>query len=171
MYYKIVENFGPENGEKWKGYLQWRGLSLTKFDSVDGILRPDLFAPESKEDWQHCVNKDFKINMITDLDYAKIVLKRYNNSALVGVEIELEKGYVSKAGLLGYDIIDGYRDVSLVTNWGTDGEGIINNHVMLNGLIRDADQAFKIRDRLRDDYSGDPHAEACGVWAIYETSI
>jgi hypothetical protein len=60
MYYKIIERFGPEDGDKWKKYLHWRGLQLTSFDSVYGILRPDLFEPVSKEDWNHCVNEDCK---------------------------------------------------------------------------------------------------------------
>ena len=56
-----MEKFGPEDGDKWKRYLDLRGLNLTKFDSVDGILRPDLFAPDSDEDWQHCVNENDKL--------------------------------------------------------------------------------------------------------------
>ena len=61
MYYKIVEKFGPENGDRWERYLDCRGLDLIKFDSVDGVLRPDLFEPESNEDWKNCVNEDFKL--------------------------------------------------------------------------------------------------------------
>ena len=169
-YYKIVENFGPEDGDRWKRYLYWRGLNLTKFDSADAILRPDLFAPDSDEDWQHCLNENFKLSIITDLDYARRILKRYGNSVLIGVEIEIEEGYAPKAKFLGYDIIDGYCDVSLITNWGTDDEGLINNHVMFNGLISDQVQVFKIRNKLRADYPEDSHAEACEVWAIYEVS-
>ncbi len=91
MYYKIIERFGPEDGDKWKKYLHWRGLQLTSFDSVDGILRPNLFEPASKEDWNHCVNEDFKLSLITHLDYAKKILRNHKNSVLVSVEIELEK--------------------------------------------------------------------------------
>ena len=43
MYYKIVERFGPECGDRWRGYLKWRRFNLSGFDSVDAILRPDLF--------------------------------------------------------------------------------------------------------------------------------
>jgi len=168
MYYKIVEKFGPEDGDRWQGYIDWRGLDLIKFDSVDGILRPDLFEPDSAEDWQNCVNENFKLNIITNLDYEKNILNRYDKSALVGVEIELEEDYIPQDGFLGYDIIDGYCDVSLVTNWGTDDEGLINNYVMQNGLISDLGLAIQIRNKLRKEFSEDSHAEACEVWAIYE---
>ncbi len=167
MYYKIVSSFGPEEGDRWRGYLAWRGLDLTGFDSVDGILRPDLFAPESDEDWRNCVNENFKLGLLTNLDYAKSIKGRYDNPALVGVEIELEEGYVAKDGLLGFDIIDGHCGVSLVTNWGTDPEGLIDSHVMPNGLIGDFRRALRVRDSLRQRFPKDPHAENCEVWAIY----
>ena len=172
MHYKLVERFGPEDGDRWRSYLEWRGLNLTSFDSVDGILRPDLFEPESVEDWHNCVNEDDKLNLITSLDYAKKILDRYDNPALIGVEIELEEeGYVPMDGLLGFDIIDAYCDVSLVTNWGTDEESIINNYVMANGLIGELVPALRIRDSLRKGFSEDSHAEQCEVWAIYRVAI
>ena len=170
MYYKIVERFGPEDREKWQNYLKWRGLTLVGFDSVDGILRPDLFQPESDEDWRNCVNENNKLSLITDLDYARRVANRFENPVLVGVEIELEEGYVPKEGLLGFDIIDSYCDVSLVTNWGTDEEGLINSFVLPNGLIGDLGRALQIRKLLRNDFSEDPHAENCEVWAVFRVN-
>lgn len=167
MYYKIVDRFCSQDGEKWHTYLESRGLNLASFDSVDGILRLDLFEPESDEDWHNCVNENYKLSFITNLDYATRILNRYDNSVLVGVEIELEEGYVPKDRLLGFDIIDGYCDVSLVTNWGTDEEDIINSHVMPNGIICDFSRALQIRNLLRKKFSEDPHAENCDVWAIY----
>jgi hypothetical protein len=170
MYYKIVERFGPEDGDRWQNYLEWRGLNLSSFDSMDGILRPDLFKPESDEDWRNCVNEQFKLNLITNLEYARGILDRYDNSVLVGVEIELQEGYNPEDGLLGFDIIDSYCDVSLVTNWGTDEESIINNYVMNNGLIGALGRALQIRDLLRKEFSEDSHAENCEVWAVYRVN-
>lgn len=56
----------------WVSYNEWRGLHLTEFDSVDGILRPNLFEPELQIDWDNCVNEDYMINFITNLEYAKV---------------------------------------------------------------------------------------------------
>jgi hypothetical protein len=171
MYYKIVESFGPLDSDKWRSYIQWRGLDLTGFDSVDGILRPDLFMPESKEDWHNCVNEDNKLSLITNHDYARKILDQHNKAVLVGVDIELEEGYIPKDGFLGFDIIDGYCDISLVTNWGTDEEDLISEHVMTNGLIGDLDRSLLIRNRLRKDFPEDAHAQNCEVWAIYEVAV
>ena len=165
MYYKIIEKFGTEH-EGWKKFTEFRKLKLTRFDSVDGILCPDLFKPESEEDWANCVNDNFKLNLITNLKYARSILKRFKNAILVGVDIELEKDYMPKDNLLGFDIIDGYCDVSLLTNWGNDEDGIFVDIIKDNGLIEDLETALKTRDTLRYNYPKDPHAEKCEVWGF-----
>ena len=165
MYYKIIGKFGPSDVERWQSYLKWRGLDLTCFDSVDGILRPDLFNPRSHEDWANCVNEDFKLHLITNLNYARKILHRYHNTNIVGVETELDEAYESEEGLLGYDIIDG--SISVLTNWGTNAENLINPHLMPNGLIGDLAQALRIRNLLRQKFPDDPHVKKSEVWAVY----
>jgi hypothetical protein len=172
MYYKVVERFGPQDGERWQSYLAWRGLGLDRFDSVDAILRPDLFVPQSAQDWDNCVNADDKLSLITDREYAIQVADRYDNAVLLGVEIELDEGHVPQDGLLGFDIIDEYCNVSLVTNWGTEGGSVIDDsQIMSNGLIRDFGQALQIRDLLRGRFPEDPHAGNCEVWAVYSVDV
>ena len=165
MYYKIIEKFSPSDEERWQSYLKSRGLDLTCFDSVDSILRPDLFDPRSHEDWANCVNENYKLNLITNSNYARKILPRYHNADLVGVEIELDEAYMPKDSLLGYDIIDG--SISVLTNWGTDTENLINPHLMPNGLIGDLTQAFRIRNLLRQKFPDDPHVKESEVWAVY----
>ena len=93
------------------------------------------------------------------------------NPCLVGVETEVEEDYLGKDGLLGFDILDGDGGVSLITNWGTDEEGVIDRQVSPNGLIVDLVSALALRDRLRRDFSEDPHAAECDLWAIYRTDL
>ena len=172
MYYKIVEEFGPKSGEKWQGYIKWRKLThLTSFDSIDAILRPDLFTPATEEDFKHCINADYKINLITDLSYAQKIARQFDDADLVGVEIELKEGYVAQSNLLGYDIIDGYGGVSLLTNWGTDDQRIMSSLIMKNGLVHDFNKALEIRNTLRERFPEDAHACACQVWAIYRIRV
>src|SRR3982750_4160943 len=110
MLYRIVAKFGPSDGKRWSDYLQWRGLHLTRFDSVDGILRPSLFAPKTEQDWQHCVSEDFKTDLITDLSFANSILLRYEDAEIVGIELEVDERHVPGPNFVGYDIIDGYCD-------------------------------------------------------------
>ncbi|MCF6285370.1 MAG: hypothetical protein L3K26_09300 [Candidatus Hydrogenedentes bacterium] len=165
MYYKIVEQFAPQNGEIWLGYLRWRGLNLNRFDSLDGILRPDLFVPKSRMDWDNCVNEDFKLSLITNLGFAQATLGRFDDPFLLGVEIELNEGHAPKDGLLGFDIMERECHVSLVTNCGRDD--LIDDHVMPNGLIGDLQRVLLIRDSLRKGSFADAHAEHGEVWAVY----
>lgn len=170
MYYKVVEQFGPNKGACWTDYLKWRGLNLTKFDSVDGILRKDLFNPESEADWANCVQENFKVSMITSLEYARKIQRQHDKAEIVGIEFPVDSQYKAKTGLLGFDVIDSNWDVSILTNWGTDEEGIFSNLVLKNGLLGDITQAFQIRDILRKKFPEDHHASECDVCAIYEVS-
>ena len=77
MYYKIIEKFSPSDGERWQSYLKWRGLDLTCFDSVDVLLRPSVFYPQSHEDWANRVNEDYKLSLITNSNYSRAILHRY----------------------------------------------------------------------------------------------
>jgi len=168
MYYKIIEQFGPQSDDRWQQYLRWRRLALTAFDSVDGILRPDLFTPESESDWKNCATEINRIHLITSLDYAKQLSVRTPNSVLVGVDIEISKEYVPEKNLLGFDIIDEFGDVSLVTNWGSDEVNILDNHIAPNGLLHDLNQALKLQNILRQNFPDDSHAWNCRTWAVYQ---
>ena len=171
MYYKIIEQFGPNDGEKWTGYINWRGLALESFDSVDSLLRPDLFIPKSNSDWENCVNEDFKLSLITNSQYAESIIPSYKNAILIGVETDIGERYETKESFLGFDIIDEQCSISLLTNWGTDDENIMNPHIENNGLVKDLKQAINIKNILRNTFSEDAHAEFCEVWAIYKTSL
>lgn len=171
MEYKIIQSFGPESGERWKQYLNWRRLQLTSFDSVDSILRPDLFTPESAEEWQNCVNADNCLSLITSLEYARKLLGKYENGLIVGVERGIERDFKPDPGLLGYDIIDGYCSVSLLTNWGTDDENLFTSHLSANGLLSELELAISVRDKLRSCFSEDSHANGCTVWGVYDVAV
>ena len=167
MYYKIVDKFGPESGDAWSSYLSWRGLELSRFDSVDGILRGDRFTPESEDDWNNCLAEMDLPVLIKNLEYAKSIKAKHAASELVGVEINIEKDYLEKRNLLGYEVIDSEWDVSMLTNWGTDEEGLFSQYIESNALIASAQTALQVRDSLRRLFPEDAHACECSVWAVY----
>ncbi len=167
MYYKIVEKFGPDEGARWKDYLRWRGLQLTRFDSVDGPLRGNLFSPESEDDWNNYIQEDFKVCLITNLEYAKKIQQLHEHSEIVGIDFPMDSNYRTMAGCLGFDILDSHWDVSLLTDWGTDEERIFSDEIMENGLMNDLTRAFQIRDVLRTRFPDDHHARDCDVCAVY----
>ena len=171
MLYKVVEKFGPSSKESWNNYIKWRKLELSSFDSADAIMRPSVFEPSSVEDWDNCINEDYKLNFITNLEYAKKIQKKYPNSEIIALDIELETEPDTKEGFLGYDIIDSYYDISLLSNWGVEDIEFINSKLEKNALIADFKTAVELRDYLRLNYSEDSHADECSIWAIYEVLL
>ena len=131
MLFKIIESFSPSNGDKWTSYCNWRGMRFERFDSIDGILRPSLFDPTEVEDWAHIVNEDFMLHFFTDFNYAAKKRRQIGVGDLVGVRFEEHDE--ADEHFLGYDLIDGYCDVSLLTNWGNDVE-LINRSLSPNAL-------------------------------------
>ena len=171
MHFKVIEQFGPDDKESWNSYISWRGLDLKTFDSIDAILRPSLFEPESAEDWDNCVYEDFRTNLISNFSYAKQIYQNFTNAALVGVVPDIDSDYESQENLLGYDILDGYSEVSLLTNWGADEDDVFSKLVRQNGLIHDLNKCIEIRDILRNQFGEDSHACGCSVWAIYKSVV
>ena len=169
MLYKVVDRFGPDSGDLWRDYLaQSHYGQLTSFDSVDSALRGDCPFPESGEDWSNCILEDFKLSLITNLDYARNVHSRFPNLDLIAVDIELDVDYVQHERILGYDIIDDQCGNSLIANWRNDIETFNAIEFQNNGLIEELLVALRLRDYLRRTYASDPHARGCHVWGIYD---
>ena len=67
---------------------------------------------------------------------------------------------------LGFDIIDSYNSVSLLTNWGNEME-TINQALASNALITDWETARKIHEELHEHWGNDGHVEGCRIVSIY----
>jgi hypothetical protein len=167
MFYVILEEFGPAKGESWTAYLQWRGLILSGFDSVDGILRPSLFTPRTEEDWRHVVQADFMSHLITDQPYASSKHADLNKGALVGLSLDDHKPLDDR--FLGFDIVDRFFQVSLLTNWGND-VACVNRAIGPCGLISEFDVVRGIQAELVASYTNDAHVDRCRIVSVYKTA-
>ena len=173
MPYKVVRQFGPQNGTAWTRYLEWSKLNqITDFCSLDSILNNSVFTPSTAKDWDNCVNEDFKTDLITNLEFALHVQRNALQSRIFGVTIDPRSApsHEHFDQFLGYDIIDGYCDVSLLTNCGGFPDVFSNDLINQFGLIGDITIAYEVRDNLRNKYSTDSHAKACEVWAVYRVA-
>ena len=168
MYYKIIKSFESNPDMSFEQYKEWIGYShLKEFESVDSMFRKDLFEPHSIEDWENCVNDDFKLNLITNLEYAKKVQSKFQDGEIIGVEIELGEDYKPKPGLIGYDVLDDMCDVSLIANCKYEEDLFEKYEIASNCLIPTIEKAIEIRNIYRKD-KDDTHASNCEVWAIYK---
>lgn len=164
MLFTIVESFSPNDGDRWQSYCQWRGLAFKRFDSIDGILRPSLFDDPTGEDWHHVVNEDFKLHLITDYDYAVQKHREMSQGDLVG--LKFSEHDESNPRFLGFDLIDGYCDVSLLTNWGNDVDSI-NHSLSSNALVLSYQIIEAIQQELLRANGNDAHVEGCQIVSIY----
>ena len=165
MYFSIVESFGP-NCKGWQKYLAWRGVGLSSFESIDGMLRCPLFdSPKTTSEWTHVVNENCMNHLITDYNFALNMLSEIGAGDLVG--IKLNQHLLSHQNFLGFDLIDGLFDISLLTNWGND-IAIVNQHLGSNGLIKDLTIIQGIKEHLLGEYSHDGHVPGCQIVSIYD---
>jgi len=80
MKYIIIKKFGPDD-DRWQNYAQWAGLqNCQEYYSIDGMNSESLFKPESAEDWDNCINEDFKTHIITNLIFAKKIIFNFASS-------------------------------------------------------------------------------------------
>ncbi len=165
MFYTIVKSFSRADGDSWASYCNWRGIDFERFDSIDGLLRPSVFEPVTKEDWSHVILEDYKCHYITDSDYACRKHQEIGlHSILLGVSFDEQEE--DNPGFLGYDLIDGYLDVSLLTNWGNTCE-IINQNLSLCGLILSYEVVYEIKKYLTKFHGEDSHVADCSIVSIY----
>lgn len=164
MLFAVVQPFSPACGEGWKGYCSWRGITFDRFDSVDRILRPSLFSPNTAADWEHVIAADFRTHLIKDYDYALEARQRIGRGDIVGLRFEDHDE--RHPGFAGYDIIDGYCSVSLLTNWGND-IACINEALSPNALVRCLETARRIHQELLQKHASDAHVEGSQIVSVY----
>ncbi len=167
MFYTVIEYFGP-GVNAWASFTKDHYIkNLSCFDSIDGILCPSEFTPESVEDWENCLNNDSMTSYITNLEYALRIQKKYSHSRLLGLQCcENNDGMKT---FVGYDILDGGNNVSLITNWGPHDKNhpLRNFPIQNNGLISTFDAAQKAIKIFTDSHNEDPHVRGCQIWAIH----
>ena len=169
MYYKVIRQFGPSSGAEWTQYAAWRGLSgVSRFDSIDGILRPDLFSPVSQEDWDHCVQADLRTSLLKDGAYAQRVAGRIPGAVVVGVVPGVTEDTALPEGVVGFDLLDGDEHVSLLTNWGSDPAGLIRPYLSSNAIVSELRDAMALHALLLARFPEDPHVCGSSIWAVVD---
>jgi hypothetical protein len=165
MLYSIIEAFSPSNGDAWDKYCDWRGLRFERFDSIDGLLRPSLFDPKTPDYWRHVYQGDSAFQYLTDKQYAEQKHRDIGQGDLVGLRlIDHDKQHRS---FLGFDLLDGYFSVSLLTNWGNDVT-FINQALGSNALVSNLQAISSIQTQLFDQHGEDNHVEDCHIVSLYD---
>jgi hypothetical protein len=166
MYFSVIQSFGPQEGERWERYCAWRGLGFTAFESIDAIMCPSRFSPKTAADWQHAVCEDFKTHLIADEAYARTILERSPGCRLVAVG---SPGEPCGHRFCGYDVIDGWWEVSLLSNWGNDME-MVNRNLGANGLISSLPVVTAVHRWIMEHCGKDSHAAGSRIVSVHEVA-
>jgi hypothetical protein len=169
-----TEPFTPQDGDRWRTYIQWSGLTqLTEVVSLDQMLCPPILTEIKPEYWPHVVNEDFMLHYFLDLDFLKheIVSTARRNLMCVlrNPAEEPTRPPVEDFRFLGYDLVDVQNSVSALTNCGGFPEVFSNSELSSVGLLADFRRAVQVQAELRSRYPEESHAN-CNLWAIFRST-
>ena len=132
------------------------------------MLRPALFnGPENDNEWDYVLQEHFMLQFIKEHSFAVTKIKEIGKGIIVGVKCE--KHDATSDDFLGYELLDSYYDVSLLTNWGND-HSLINESISENGLVKSFETIQRIKNDLVSNYSEDAHAQKPNIISIYKVN-
>lgn len=173
MFYACKERFDADDGGRWLKYLQWLGRAdLRRIVSLDSMLCRTLVRFESDADWEFVVCEDFMLDFFTDLEFVLRRASSFPRSMVLAAVREPSHEDMSSFHhpdfeFAGFDIVDRESSISALLNCGGFPEVFSLTELSpASGLIPSLDRAFGIRDRLRELYPTERHAD-CHVWALW----
>lgn len=166
------EKFSPEtHPDGWQGYVEFSGFRhIRELVSADSILCGDVITELVDEDWDHNIHADNRILLFTDCNY---LLQRSGiDPAIHNILAILERpeqnceNVPSNFETCGFDILDSYDSVSVLTNCGQHPGIFDPNEVNEFGLLPNLERANEIAATLRKEFPDENHCRDCRVWLI-----
>jgi hypothetical protein len=166
------KRFCPQTDpEGWRGYLEFSGFRhIEELVSADSILCGDVITELVDEDWAHNFLSD---NCITRFRDSKYLLQRpgidlavHNVLAIIERPSQSCEPVPANFETCGFDILDTYDSVSVLTNCGQHPGIVDPNEVNQFGLIPSLERANEIAENLRKAFPKDAHCRDCRVWLI-----
>lgn len=165
-----IEPFSPHDGEKWRKYIEWSGLTqLVELLSLDPILCPSVLNDVKDEYWSHIVNEDFMLAFFLDSDFLRQQVANVQRKNLLCVFRNPSEAVTPPDGsfeFAGYDLVDVQHSASALTNCGGFPDVFSNAELSTVGLLPDFNRAVEVQKLLRQRHPEEPHAN-CHLWAIF----
>ncbi len=156
--------------ESWENYIQFSGFRhIKELVTADQILCPNLVEEITREDWNHNVQADNRINWFSDYLYLKNRVNFDHTKHNILAIREHPTVYADPPPYFencGFDILDSFDSISVLTNCGQFPDIFNPDEVNDYGLIDDLARAIDIADSLRRIHFDDPHCKDCKVWQI-----
>lgn len=172
-WYIATVQFSPADGESWKKYVQWSGLTqLRELVSLDPILCPTVLAEVKPAYWNYIVNEDFMLDYFLDFEYLKSEVAEIRRKNMLCVfRNPLEQPVPPPTAdfeFLGYDLVDVQNSASALCNCGGFPEVFANSELSVLGLLTDFVRAVEVQRALRSTFPEEAHAD-CHLWAIFRS--
>jgi hypothetical protein len=168
--YTARERFTPATADGWANYVAWIGFShIQELVSLDNTLCADLIRELAYADWSHNVQADYRITWFHDVDYLRQRFPwRAGRDQIIAM---IEQPLVEQPQPLGFtacgfDILDSYDSISVLTNCGPLPGIIDPNAVNIWGLIPSLTTVNAIAERIRTEFPEEPHCGDCRVWQV-----
>jgi hypothetical protein len=164
------QRFGPWCGERWADYIQWSGFQhIRELVSTDHMLCPAVLDELIDADWDYNIHADFKTYFFHDVEYLKrrITFDPARHNILSLIERPSSPTVADhNFEFCGYDILDSFDSVSVLTNCGAFPDVFDASEVNQYGLLDDFSRSLEIAAQLRKAEPDDPHCGNCRVWSL-----
>lgn len=140
--------------------------------TLDGLLCPAIFrGPPTEEGWNYLVLHDIPKTFFDDLDYLLGQVEDETEYQILAVVREPTQSDVlgftdERFDFKGYDLVEDETGISALTNCGGFPLAFSDGELSECGLVPDFENAYRIRDLLKQQYPDEHHAN-CAVWAIW----
>ncbi len=133
------------------------------------MLCPSAIGDLIDADWEHNVHEDYMTYLFRDFEYLKNRIDydaETQNLLAITIRPDSPPEQVSDFEFCGYDILDSYDSVSVLTNCGGFPEIFTAADINRLGLLDDLARANEIAERLRNSEPDDDHCVDCRVWSL-----
>lgn len=168
--YTARKRFTPQVGDGWADYIKWIGFAKVKeMVTIDYMLCPNLITVLTDADWSHNVHVGHRTSWFHDLTYTRQRCDwRPGHDQIIAMLDSPEVEHTAPTGFApcGFDIVDGFDAISVLSNCGRL-PGIVDPlAVNAYGLLTDLATATTIAEVIRETFPDDPHCNDCNVWQI-----
>lgn len=170
FYFSAHKRFTPSSAEEWIEFCNWRGLeTVDEIVTTDGMVCSPLIDQLIDEDWNNNFHEDFKTHFFRTAEYLRKRV-RFDPSThnLLAIQIDPHEQAAPPPDFefCGFDIIDGYGDVSVLLNCGRFPEVFSESELNHFGLIDDLDRVRLIAEQIRKSAPEDDHCGFCKPWYL-----
>lgn len=171
--YVAVERFDSSNKDSWFKYIEWSKLyQLKELVSIDSSLCPQVFDPETDDDYRYLVSGEDQYTKYSNLEWLLKRTESIIDKQILAVLYKPDRAYEKlnfddRFEFCGYDLVEFFSGISALSNCGGFNRAFVDSELSNQGLILNFDRAKEVQELLLIEYPNESHAD-CDIWAIWK---